>query len=65
VSVRVQAFPSLHVVPFAFGEQIPTEPVRLQAEHWLVHAVSQQTPLTQKPLVHWLFDVHPRPFEAS
>jgi hypothetical protein len=52
VSVWVHALPSLQAVPFDFGEQIPTKPGKLQAEHWSVHAVLQQTPLTQ------LFDAH-------
>jgi hypothetical protein len=65
VSVWVQALPSLQVVPLVFGEQVPTRPVRLQAEHWSVQAVSQQTPLTQKPVVHWLLEVHPSPDEPS
>jgi hypothetical protein len=65
VSVCVQALPSLHVAPFGFGEQVPTEPVKLQAEHWSVQAVLQQTPFAQNPVAHWLFDVQPSPNEAS
>ena len=65
VSPVVQALLSLQVVPFVFGEQVPTKPVRLQAVHWLVQALSQQTPLAQKPLAHWLFDVQPSANEAS
>jgi hypothetical protein len=65
VSVCVQALPSLHVVPFDFGAQVPTEPVRLQAEHWSVQAVLQQTPLAQNPVAHWLLLVQPRPDDAS
>src|SRR5215831_15091556 len=52
-SPAVHALPSLHVVLFGFDEQVPTEPLRLQAWHWLVHAVLQHTPLTQKPVAHW------------
>ena len=52
----VQALPSsVHAVPFGLGEQVPTMPVRLQAPQSFVQAVSQQTPLTQNPVAHWLF----------
>ena len=62
MSVWVQALPSLHAVPLVLGEQVPDQPRQVAgAEHWSVQAVSQQTPLTQKPVAHWLFDVHPSP----
>lgn len=48
----VQAFPSLQVVPFALGKQVPTLPARLHAEHWSVQALLQQTPFTQNPEAH-------------
>ena len=49
----VQALPSSgHDVVFGLGEQVPTSPVRLQAAHWSVQVVSQQTLLTQLPLAH-------------
>ena len=62
----VQAFESLQVVPFDLGLHVPTVPVRLQALHCCsLHALLQQTPLTQKPVVHWLFEVQLRPSEGS
>jgi hypothetical protein len=55
----VQGLPSsVHADPLGFGEHVPTRPVRLQAEHSFVHEVSQQTPLTQNPVAHCVFDVH-------
>lgn len=42
------------------AEQVPSRPLRLQASHWPVHEVSQQTPSTQAPLAHW-----PLPVQAS
>ena len=47
------------------AEQVPTCPVRLQTPHPPLQAVSQQTPLTQNPVAHWLFDVHASENEAS
>jgi hypothetical protein len=56
----------LHVAPLGRGEQVPARPGRLQALHcWSVQAELQQTPFTQKPLVHWLFDVHETPWDPS
>jgi hypothetical protein len=37
----------------------------LQTPHPPLHALSQQTPLAQKPLAHWLFEEQARPNEAS
>ena len=54
VSVWVQALLSLQAVPLVLGEQVPTSPVKLHAEHWSVQAVLQHTPLTQLPEAHWL-----------
>ena len=65
VSPVVQAFASLHVVPFVFAAHVPTDPVRLQAMHWFVQAVSQQTPFAQKPLAHCVPVVHDRPSDGS
>jgi hypothetical protein len=45
-------------VPVAAAEHVPTWPVRLQTPQPPLQAVSQHTPLTQKPVAHWLFDVH-------
>jgi hypothetical protein len=36
------------------GLQMPGWPGSAQAAHWPLQAVSQQTPSTQKPEVHWL-----------
>jgi hypothetical protein len=58
VSPAVHALLSVHVVPFVLGEHVPTEPVRLHAEHWPVQAALQHTPLAQKPVTHWLLVVH-------
>src|SRR6185437_5906084 len=52
-------------VPFDAAEQVPTCPVRLQTPHPPLQAVSQQTPLTQNPVAHWLFEVHDSENEAS
>jgi hypothetical protein len=54
-----------HTVPLGSAVQVPSEPTRLQAPQVPVQAVLQQTPLTQKPDAHWLFDEHERPNEAS
>jgi hypothetical protein len=40
-------------VPFLTGEQMPALPVCAQLSQAPSHAVSQQTPSTQKPLGHW------------
>jgi hypothetical protein len=61
VSLCVHALPSLHGVLFDFGEQMPTSPGRLHDEHWSVHVVLQQTPLTQLPDWHWAPEVHVLP----
>ena len=61
VSDWVQALLSLHALPLVFGEQMPTSPARLHAEHWSVQAMLQQTPLTQLPDAHWLPDVQVLP----
>jgi hypothetical protein len=62
----VQGFPSsVHTVPAGFSEQVPTEPIRLQASQALVQAVSQQTLLTQDPLAHCVPDVHAIPVDGS
>jgi len=61
VSDWVHRLPSLQAVPLVFGEQIPTSPIKLHAEHWSVQAVLQQTPLMQLPEVHWLPAVHVLP----
>jgi len=53
------------MVPLFTGEQVPTWPGKLQAPQAPVQAVSQQTPLTQKPVTHWLFEVQLRPNEPS
>ena len=47
------------------GLHVPTKPAELQAPQPLLQALLQQTPLTQKPLAHWLFVVQPRPPEQS
>jgi hypothetical protein len=66
VSPVVQAFRSLQVVvPLGLLVQVPTVPVRLQAMHWLVQAVSQHTPLVQKPDAHWLAVEQARPNDGS
>ena len=52
-------------VPVATGEHVPTFPGRLHEPQPALHVVSQQTPLTQNPLAHWLFEVHPSPREGS
>jgi hypothetical protein len=65
VSVSVQAFPSLQVLPLLFAKQLPSDPARLHAWHWSAHAVLQHTPPTQKPDVHWLFEEHASPKLAS
>src|SRR5690349_8425318 len=65
VSLSVQALPSVHDVPLAFGEQTPASPDRLHEVHWSVHDVLQQTPPTQKPLLHWLVDVQALPWVTS
>jgi hypothetical protein len=46
------------------GEHVPALPVRLQASHWPRHAVLQQTPSTQLPLVHWLLVVQAAPLPS-
>ena len=61
----MQAFPSLQVAPFAFTEQVPSEPAKLHAWHWSAQAVLQQTPLAQKPEGHWLLEVQESPNDAS
>ncbi len=45
-------------------EQVPTKPAMLQASQLPLHAVLQQTPSTQLPLVHWLLPVHAVPFAS-
>ena len=63
VSVRVQALPSLHVVTFAAGAQVPKDPATLHARHW-PHDVAagsgrlQHTPSTHAPDAHSAADVH-------
>ena len=52
-------------VPLESAVQVPEVPARLQAPHVPVQAVLQQMPLEQNPDEHWLFEVHPRPKEAS
>jgi hypothetical protein len=52
-------------VPAATGEQVPTLPGRLHAPQPALQELSQQTPLTQNPLAHWLPDVHPSPRDGS
>jgi hypothetical protein len=47
------------------GEHVPTFPDRLQTPHPPLQAVSQQTPFTQNPVAHWLFDVQARANDAS
>ena len=42
-------------VPLESAVQVPRWPARLQAPQVPVQALSQQTPLTQKPEAHWLF----------
>ena len=53
------------VVPPATGEHVPTLPERLQAPQPPLQALSQQTPLTQNPVAHWVFEVHVNANEAS
>jgi len=65
VSPVVHALLSLQLVPAVLFEHVPTEPVRLHAWHWFVHAVSQQTPLAQKPLAHCEPVVHVSPIDGS
>jgi hypothetical protein len=36
------------------AEQIPTRPATLQASHWPLQVLSQQTPSVHRPLAHWL-----------
>jgi hypothetical protein len=66
--------PSMHVpgphdVPTGRLPQTPSAPApffaAVHAEHTPVHAVSQQTPSTQKPLAHVLGDAHVAPFGES
>jgi hypothetical protein len=54
-----------HTVVLGAGEQVPTLPVRLQTPHPPLHDVSQQTPFTQNPVVHWLLEVQESAKEAS
>ena len=61
----MQASLSLQAGLFGFGEQVPIAPVTSHAWHWPVHAVSQQTPLTQNPPAHCVPVVHVRPSEGS
>ena len=51
--------------PAAIGEHVPTFPVRVHAPQPPSHALSQQTPLMQNPLAHWLPDVHEVPSDGS
>jgi hypothetical protein len=44
---------------------VPSLPVTSQAWHWSPHAVLQQKPSTQLPLVHAAFDVHALAFASS
>jgi hypothetical protein len=46
----------------AMGVQVPWKLVASQASHWPWHATLQQTPSTQKPLVHWSLALHVWPF---
>jgi hypothetical protein len=61
----VHAFPSSAQVVGATAEQVPTLPVRLHEPQPPLQAVSQQTPLTQKPVAHWLFVVQVRADDGS
>lgn len=64
VSPVVQALPSVHVGLPVLGEQIPAV-AALQTKHWSVHAVLQQTLLTQDPLAHWVPVVQAIPVDGS
>jgi hypothetical protein len=59
--VPQDGFPALPAVRTA---QVPTEPVTLHASQPPPHAVLQQTPSTQLPERHWLFEVHVGPFAS-
>src|SRR5262249_4533451 len=51
-------------VPLEVAVQVPTVPGALQTPHPPLHAVLQQTPLTQNPLEHWLLEVHDKVDDA-
>jgi hypothetical protein len=56
---------SEQAVPFAWGEQVPAKLAKLHAPHSPVQAVSQHTPLAQKPDAHWLVVEHDLPRDGS
>ena len=62
--VASQLFEPLQVSSVAdfTGEQVPDVAVRLQAWQLPVQAVSQQTPSTQFPVLHWSVVVQVAPF---
>ncbi len=45
-------------------KHVPTDPATLQASQAPPHAVSQQTPSMQLPLVHWLLVAHAAPLAS-
>jgi hypothetical protein len=56
--------PPLGAEPAGLAVQVPIALAWLQAAHWPVQAVSQQTPSTQKPEVHWLAPPQAWPFPS-
>jgi hypothetical protein len=46
------------------GEQVPSAFTRLQAAHWSVQLVLQQTPSAQKPAWHWFKLVQAAPIAS-
>jgi hypothetical protein len=58
----VQGLPSsAHELVLGSGEQVPRLPARLHAPQPPLHALLQQTPFAQKPVLHWLFVAHVAP----
>jgi hypothetical protein len=52
VASQIEPFMHASSAPLLTGEQVPTLPVSEQLWQAPSHAVSQQTPSTQKPLAH-------------
>jgi hypothetical protein len=61
---EAQAVRALRGAP-ATGVQVPTLPLSAQASHWPVHAVSQQTPSTQRCDPHWFAPAQAWPCASS
>ena len=53
------------IAPAETGEQVPTRPATLHAEHAAVHAVSQQTPSMQFDDEHSSAVAHAAPFPCG